>query len=312
MKVFVTGGAGFIGSHLSLKLLQQGYEVTVFDNLLLGRREFLKPCEALKGFRFVQGDLLDMEATQKAMAGHDFVYHLAANSDISQGAEKSDVDLKLGTIATYNVLECMRRLKIQQIVFSSTSAIYGEAEVKPTPEDYGPLIPISFYGASKLAAEALCTAFAHNCGMKLWIFRFANIVGSHSTHGVIRDFVFKLKKTPQELQVLGNGSQKKSYLHVSDCVDGLMFGPQNLPGPVHILNLASEGVTQVKFIAEQVVAQMGSRAQIRYGESDRGWVGDVPFTWLDDSKIKSLGWKAQLNSDEAVRKAVAEIVAELT
>jgi len=310
MKVIVTGGAGFIGSHLSLRLLQQGHDVTVIDNLLLGRREFLKPCEDFKGFRFLNHDLMDLEGTINAFRGHDFVYHLSANSDISQGVEKSDIDLKLGTIVTYNVLEAMRKQKISNIVFSSTSAVYGEAQVKPTPENYGPLIPISFYGASKLAAEALCTSFGHNCGMNVWIYRFANIVGSHATHGAIRDFVMKLKKNPSELDVLGDGSQKKSYLHVSDCVDGLLFGPQKIKGPVQILNLASEGVTQVRTIAEEVVRQSGGKAKIRYGQSDRGWVGDVPFTWLDSSLMSKLGWKAKHISDEAVKMAVGEIIAE--
>lgn len=310
MKIIVTGGAGFIGSHLALRLLQEGHQVTVIDNLLLGKIQFLKACEDFKGFSFLKADLSDLDLCKKLFVGHDFVYHLAANSDISQGADKSDVDLKLGTIVTYNVLEAMRINKIKSIVFASTSAIYGEAAQKPTSEDYGPLLPISFYGASKLAAEALCTAFAHNCNMKTWIFRFANIVGSHATHGAIYDFVHKLKRNPRELEVLGNGTQKKSYLHVSDCVAALLYSPQHSQETAQVFNLASEGVTSVRFIAEQVVQQTGGNAQIKFGESDRGWVGDVPFTWLDGKKIQSLGWKARYSSDDAVRKSIAEVVEE--
>jgi UDP-glucose 4-epimerase len=310
MKTLVTGGAGFIGSHLCLRLLQEGHSVVAVDNLSLGRKEFLKPCFDFKEFEFQHADLGTLALVQQAMKGIEFVYHLAANSDISTGS--SDVDLKQGVLVTYNVLESMRLNGVKNIVFASTSAIYGEASVKPTPEHYGPLIPISFYGASKLSAEALCTAFAHNCNMKSWIFRFANIVGSHATHGAIYDFVGKLLKNPSELVVLGNGTQKKSYLHVSDCVEGLMFGPKKSQEQVQIFNLASEGVSNVKFIAENVVAQMGGKAKIHYGEGDRGWVGDVPFTWLDGSKIQKLGWKSKYNSDEAVKKAVAEVVSERT
>ncbi|MGE3975722.1 MAG: NAD-dependent epimerase/dehydratase family protein [Bdellovibrionales bacterium] len=315
MKVFVTGGAGFIASHLCLKLLSKGYEVTAYDNLHLGKEEFLSECKKNKKFKFVKADLLDLERLKKEMAGHDLVYHMAANSDISQGANNTDVDLKLGTIVTYNTLEAMRVNKMKKMVFASTSAIYGEATVKPTPESYGPLIPISFYGASKLGCEALCTAFSHNCNMEIWIYRFANIVGSHATHGAIYDFSNKLKKNPKSLQVLGNGTQKKSYLHVSDCVDGMIFGFENTLGPLQIFNLASEGVTNVRFIAEEVARQVavktGEQAEVLFEKSDRGWVGDVAFTWLDGSRFQSQGYKPKLTSDEAIKKAINEIISEV-
>ncbi|MDZ4676437.1 MAG: SDR family NAD(P)-dependent oxidoreductase, partial [Oligoflexia bacterium] len=194
MKVLVTGGAGFIGSHLCLRLLKQGDDVIAFDNLSLGQEKFLKPCLDFKNFKFIKQDLLDFEEIKKACKGVERVWHLAANSDIAAGGKTTDVDLKIGTLATYNVLEAMRLQDVRELVFSSTSAIYGEAELRPTPEGYGPLLPISFYGASKLACEALSTAFAHNFKMKVWIYRFANIVGSHTTHGAIHDFIKKLKK----------------------------------------------------------------------------------------------------------------------
>jgi UDP-glucose 4-epimerase len=269
------------------------------------------------GFRFVHADLVDLDRVVEEMKDADLVVHMAANSDISQGAARTDVDMRNGTIATYNVLEAMRLNDVKKIIFPSTSAIYGEAEVKPTPESYGPLFPISFYGASKLACEAMVSAFSHNCGIKSWIYRFANIVGSHATHGAIHDFVVRLIMNPSRLEVLGNGTQRKSYLHVSDCVDGMIYGFETHKGdPLGVLcvNLASRGVTNVRFIAQEVVKQMheitGRKAELVFGESDRGWVGDVPYTHLDGTKFESLGWKAHLESDDAVRKAVGEIIKE--
>lgn len=309
-KVFVTGGAGFIGSHLCHRLLEMGYSVSAYDNLSLGKREFLKDCEKSGQFQFFQKDLLDFDVLVKEIIGHDLVFHLAANSDILAGAQRTDIDLKQGTLVTYNVLEAMRVNRIPEIIFASTSAIYGEAQVKPTPENYGPLQPISLYGASKLACEALITAFCHNFKMKGWIYRFANIVGSHATHGAIYDFVGRLKKNPGELTVLGNGTQKKSYLHVSDCVEGMLHGYNAQKNESQIFNLASHGTTEVRFMAEEVVRQMGGRAHIKFGTEDRGWVGDVPFTWLDGKCLEGLGWKASLNSNESVQKAVAEIISE--
>jgi len=307
MKILVTGGAGFIGSHLCAELVRLGYHVTAFDNLTLGRREFIEPLLANKEFQFIEEDLLHMGSIQKSMKGMDLVFHLAANSDISQGPDKTDVDLKLGTLATYNVLESMRREKVSQIVFASTSAIYGEAEIKPTKENYGPLFPISYYGASKLACEGLLSSFSHNCGLRVWIFRFANIVGSQSTHGAIYDFVGRLIEDGSRLKVLGNGTQRKSYLHVSDCVGGMLFGWKTSRRDFQCFNLASEGVTQVRDIASQVVVQVSPGAEIEFGKEDRGWAGDVPFTWLCPEEMKKIGWTARLNSDEAVKEAVREV-----
>ncbi len=328
-KVFITGGAGFIGSQMAERFLSLGWSVTCFDNLILGSRELLKDCEAMTSaakpggvsFKFIEADLLDLERTIKEMKGHDLVVHLAANSDISQGVEKSDVDLKNGTIATFNTLEAMRKTGVRDILFASTSAIYGEASVKPTPESYGPLFPISFYGASKLACEGLLSAFAHNCGFRAVAFRFANIVGPRSTHGAIHDFTGRLLKENSVLKVLGNGTQKKSYLHVDDCIDGMLFGyDQFLKTPsqgekFECFNLASVGVSNVKFLAEAVVAEFAkqtksAKARLEFGEEGRGWVGDVAFTWLDGSRLEKLGWGAKLQSDAAVAKAVQQIVAE--
>lgn len=316
MKVFVTGGAGFIGSQLCDRFLSLGHEVIAIDNLILGRREFLKDAMSSPRFRFVEADLVDLERVKVETKGVDLVVHMAANSDISQGAARTDVDMRNGTIATYNVLEAMRVNEIKKLLFASTSAIYGEAQVKPTPENYGPLFPISFYGASKLACEAMISAFSHNCGIEAWIYRFANIVGPRSTHGAIHDFVSRLIQNPKKLEVLGNGTQRKSYLHVSDCIDGMLFGFENSREGFQCFNLASRGVSNVRFIAEEVVRQMkdvtGIQAELAFGDSDRGWVGDVPYTHLDGSRLESLGWKARWESDEAVRKAVSEVIAEKT
>ena len=223
--------------------------------------------------------------------------------------------MRNGTTATYNVLEAMRVCNVPKLLFASTSAIYGEATVKPTPENYGPLEPISFYGASKLACEAMVSAFSHNCGIQAWVYRFANIVGSHSTHGAIYDFTQRLKKNPEALTVLGNGTQRKSYLHVSDCVDGMLFGFHNAKASYQCFNLASVGVSNVRFIAEEVVREVASKtgvtARLIFGEGDRGWVGDVPYTHLDGAKFASLGWKAKYDSDSAVKLAISEVTSSV-
>ncbi len=321
--VFISGGAGFIGSQMAERLLAEGHSVVAYDNLVLGRREFLAKAMQSPKFRFVEADLLDLDRVIAEMQGADLVIHLAANSDISQGAERSDVDLRNGTIATYNTLEAMRRTAVRDVLFASTSAIYGEASVKPTPESYGPLFPISFYGASKLACEGLISAFVHNCRMRAIIFRFANIVGPRSTHGAIHDFLKRLKANPRELRVLGNGTQRKSYLHVSDCIDGMLYARSALQvetagkeqGFFECYNLASEGVTQVSFIASAVVDEVARRVGVKpalvYGAEDRGWVGDVPFTWLDGARFAQTGWKAKLRSDAAVEQAVREVATQI-
>jgi UDP-glucose 4-epimerase len=308
-KILVTGGAGFIASHLCVKLLSLGHEVTAFDDLSLGREEFLADAKKSSKFKFIKADLLDLEAIKSAMKGMEQVWHLAANSDIAAGGLRTDIDLKIGTIATYNVLEAMRLTGVKEIVFSSTSAIYGEATIKPTPENYGPLMPISFYGASKLACEALVTAFCHNFGMKGWIYRFANIVGSHTTHGAIHDFIVKLKRNPASLEVLGDGKQTKSYLHVSDCVEGMLFGVQNSDDEVNLFNLASRGSSNVDYIADQVIKGMNLTAQKNFTGGSRGWKGDVPVTLLDGSRLEKLGWKAKWSSEEAVAQAVRDVIA---
>src|SRR4030067_2169815 len=222
-KIIVTGGAGFIGSNLVDRLLLRGNEVIVIDNLSSGKMEFLKEHIENPDFKFIRLDLLKLDDLKKTVKDADAVFHLAANPDVRLGASDTKVHLEQNIIVTYNLLEAMRVNKIKNILFTSTSTIYGEATIIPTPENYGPLVPISLYGASKLACEALITSYCSTFDMRSWIFRFANIVGERGTHGIIIDFINKLRKNPEILEILGDGKQNKSYIHVYDCVEAILF-----------------------------------------------------------------------------------------
>ena len=312
MNVLITGGAGFVGSNLADRLLAEGHRVTVFDDLSAGSLEFLRDCSKSQDFCFIQGDLLDPDAIRNAVRGQDVVFHLAANSDIEKGRQESDRDLRLGTLATFNTLDAMRDRGVRQLVFSSSSVVYGEPSVIPTPEDYGPLFPISLYGASKLACEGLISAFAHNYGIQSWIFRFANICGRHGTHGAIVDFIKKLRANPRRLEVLGDGRQAKPNLHVSECVDGMVYGWTHAREQVNYFNLGCEGATSADDIAAYVIAALGLRdVEIVHTGGSRGWPGDVPQVRLDCSKMERLGWRARLTSNQAVERACHELAAEL-
>jgi UDP-glucose 4-epimerase len=301
---FVTGGAGFIGSHLVEALLARGLSVTAYDNLGVGRESFLE--QALgSGARLVVADLLDPERLQVEMAGHDEVWHLAASSDIRGGSRSTRLDLEQGTIATCNVLEAARRVGVRRILFSSSSVVYGEPRRLPTPEDYGPLCPISLYGAAKLAAEGLLTAFSHCFGLQCYIFRFANVVGPRATHGILVDLAEKLRRDPGELEVLGDGRQRKSYLTVKDCVEAMIHVAEHATDPVNIYNLGCGDDVAVSRIAQMVVDRWaGGRARLRYTGTDRGWPGDVPRMLLDPARLNTLGWRASRTSEEAVALAI--------
>jgi len=304
-RIFVTGGAGFIGSALVDRLVAGGAHVTVYDNLSLGRREFLAGAIATGRCTLIEADLLDAGRIPPAIAGHDAAFHLAANSDISLGRAETDRDLRQGTVATYNVLDAMRQQGIVDVVLASTSAVYGEHVPQPTREDAGPLLPISLYGASKLASEALVSAFAHNFGLRGWIFRFANVVGGRATHGAVFDFIRKLRHTPGELPVLGDGRQSKPYLFVDDCVDGMLFGWRHATEPMNVFNLAVDGATSVADIAGIVRAEMGlADARVTFSGGARGWPGDVSQVRLDPSKLAALGWRARRTSHDAIRDGV--------
>lgn len=304
-RIFVAGGAGFIGSHLVDALVAQGRQVTVYDNLSLGRVEFLRGALDKGGATLVEADLLDLPRLERALAGHEMVWHLAANSDIRQGTRSTRLDLEQGTLVTYNVLEAMRRTSVQRIAFASSSVVYGEPQQLPTPEDYGPLCPISLYGAAKLAAEGLISAFGHCYGVQAFIFRFANIVGPRSTHGILHDFAAKLRDQPDELQVLGDGQQQKSYLSVEDCVEAMLFVVEQAGAPLNIFNLGSGDNVTVARIAELVAQRWtGGRARLRFTGGRRGWAGDVPLMLMDVSRLNRLGWSAPRTSEQAVQAAI--------
>jgi len=308
MKAFVTGGAGFIGSHLVDRLISDGYKVTVFDNLSSGKKEFISHNLGNSCFSFVKADLLDKKAIGEEIRDHDVVFHIAANPDVRGGVDDPSMAEK-DIQATYNLLDAMRKTGVKKIVFSSSSVIYGETPAMPLPENYGPLLPISVYGAAKLACEGLISSFVHTFDLQGWMFRFANVVGIRGTHGVIVDFINKLKKNPCELEILGDGRQKKPYLYVTECVDGIMHGFIHADDHINVFNLGVDSATEVKRIGELVVEEMGlENVDFKYTGGKRGWRGDVPHFQFDISKIKKLGWKPCLSSDEAVKKAIKEIL----
>jgi len=308
--ILITGGAGFIGSHL-LEWLLQEHDVTVWDNFSSGKRENLAECMGKANFRLMQADLLDPKGLDEAVAGQDMVFHLAANPDVRLGATNSSVHLRQNVIATHNLLEAMREAGVKKIAFTSTSTVYGEAKKIPTPEDYGPLLPISLYGASKLACEALISSYCHTFDMQSWIYRFANIVGERGSHGVLVDFIRKLQQNPAELEILGSGRQKKSYLEVKDCVQAMLLCLDCSDERVNVFNIGSEDSIDVTEIADIVVSQMGLRdVGYRYtgGEEGRGWKGDVRSMLLSLEKIKSLGWRPKWGSSQAIRSAVQALL----
>lgn len=308
MKSFVTGGAGFIGSHLVDKLIENGHTVTVLDDLSSGKTEFINHHLENDNFTFIEADLTDAETVSKEIKGHDVVFHIAANPDVRLGAQKPDI-AKKDILATYNLLDAMRKNDIKKIVFSSSSVIYGETPPFPLPENYGPLLPISVYGAAKLAAEGLISSFCHTFDMQGWMFRFANVVGVRGTHGVIVDFINKLRKNPKELEILGDGKQRKPYLYVTECVDGIMHGFTHAEEEINVFNLGVDSVTEVTRIGELVVEEMGlENVTFTYTGGKRGWKGDVPHFQFDINKIKKLGWEANLSSDETVRKAIQDLL----
>lgn len=308
MKYFITGGAGFVGSHMADRLIAE-HQVTVYDNLSSGKMAFIAPHLAKENFRFVRGEAGDLEGLVAALAGHDLVCHFASNPDIARGAVETDLDLREGALLTYNVLEAMRRTGVGEIIYASGSGVYGDVGDTPTPEDFGPLLPVSMYGAAKLAGEALVSAFGHLFGIRGHVFRFANLVGKRQTHGVGYDFIRKLKEDPSRLRVLGDGRQSKSYLHVSDAVEAMLFAAANSPERTGIYNAATDDYLDVSSIAAIVIEEMGLKeVSLEYSGGDRGWKGDVPVVRFDLGKIHRLGWRATLGSAAAVRRSVREML----
>lgn len=304
MTILVTGGAGFIGSHLCDRLIESN-EVVAIDNLSLGREENIKHLEGRKEFKFLECDLCERDDLDNIFKSFEFdmVYHLTANSDILKGSKDPTVDYQNTFLTTFNLLQCMVKYNVKKLFFASTSAIYGETSEDLT-ENYGPLQPVSNYGAGKLASEAFISAFSSINNIQTWIARFPNVVGERFTHGVIYDFIKKLNDNPELLTVLGNGEQCKPYLYVKDVVEGILYIVAHSNKRFNVYNLGSESRTKVKEIAAMVIEEMGLSAEIKYTGGDRGWVGDVPEFRYNLEKIRQLGWQAAYNSNDSVRLAI--------
>jgi UDP-glucose 4-epimerase len=312
--ILITGVAGFIGSNLALKFLEAGEKVLGIDNLSRGSMKNINQCAEYSNFSFVKVDIADLSAYSSAIKEHplsqelQIVWHLAANSDIPAGIINTKIDLRDTFMTTFNTLEVMRDLGVGSIAFASSSAIYGDLGAGKLTEDIGPLLPISNYGAMKLASEAAIAAATESFLHQSFIFRFPNVIGVPATHGVMLDFIKKLKKYPNKLEVLGDGTQQKSYLHVEELIDAMLYIVNNAQDKIEVFNIGADdtGVT-VKFIAEQTVQLVSPNAQIEYGSGNRGWIGDVPkFTYSID-KLKKHGWRPKLGSHDAVRKALKQI-----
>jgi UDP-glucose 4-epimerase len=303
-KVCVTGAAGFIGSNLVDRLLALGKSVVGWDNLSTGQERFLASALAHPRFRFVRGDTADGDALAGAMKGCDFVFHLAANADVRFGTQHPRKDLEQNTIATFNVLEAMRRNAIRRIAFSSTGSIYGEPEVFPTPETAPFPVQTSLYGASKLAGEGLIQAYCAGFGFQGHLFRFVSILGERYTHGHVFDFYRKLLANPHQIDVLGNGKQRKSYLYVQDCVDAMLCVIERANEPVNVFNLGSEECCTVDDSLGWICAHLRLNPRRRYSGGVRGWVGDSPFILLDTAKVRSLGWRPTLGIRESVLRTL--------
>ncbi|MBV9489331.1 MAG: NAD-dependent epimerase/dehydratase family protein [Verrucomicrobia bacterium] len=308
-KAFVTGAAGFIGSNLVDRLLAERIAVVGWDNHSTGQREFLENANRSHLFRLIPGDSLDLKSLKAAMSGCDFVFHLAANADVRFGLNHPDKDLQQNTIATFHVLEAMRANGIKQIAFSSTGSVYGEAEVIPTPENAPFPIQTSLYAASKVAGEALIQAYCEGYGFEGYIFRFVSILGERYTHGHVFDFLKQLLKDSSRLRVLGDGTQRKSYLYVQDCVSAMLHVVNlNLAGESRhrcvVYNLGANEYCTVRDSIGWICSRLGVRPQLEFTGGERGWVGDNPFIFLDTEKIRATGWQTSLTIQQAVERTV--------
>ena len=309
MRTLVTGGAGFIGSHLVDELVRRDNQVIVYDNLSTGFKRHLETLLSNNRITLVEGELLDEERLNAAMKGVDTVFHLAANADVRGGKSNTRVDLEQNIIGTHRVLEAMRINGASRIVFTSSATVYGEPDVFPTPESYAP-IQTSIYGASKLAAEAMIQAYGEYFGIKSFSFRFVSWIGERYSHGVVFDFIKKLQKNPSELEILGDGNQKKSYLHVEDGVKAIFMAMDNMPDLKNVVNLGHSDYLNVVDLADIVIQEMGlEKVDYRFTGGVRGWLGDSPFVHLDISKIRSAGFEPQVSIEDGIRRTVRYLLA---
>jgi UDP-glucose 4-epimerase len=300
MKIFVTGGAGFIGSNLVDRLLREEHTVVAYDNYSTGKEEFLEQAKASPNFSLVKADVLDLSELTRAVNGCDFVFHLAANADVRFGTEHPRKDLEQNTVATFNVLEAMRTAGARRIAFASTGSIYGEPEIFPTPEAAPFPIQTSLYGASKLAGESLIQAYCEGFGFQGYIFRFVSILGERYSHGHVFDFFQSLSSNTDELRVLGDGHQRKSYLYIQDCIDAILLATERAQEKVNIFNLGADEFCEVNDSIGWITAHLGVKPKLVYAGGKRGWIGDSPFIFLDCGKIRALGWQPKLSIKEGV------------
>jgi len=303
--VFVTGAAGFIGSTLVDRLLAQGRPVVGWDDFSTGQENFLEGARPHPAFRLVRGDNLDLPALTAAMSGCDTVFHLAANADVRFGLEHPRKDLEQNTCATFNVLEAMRAHGIRVIAFASTGSVYGEATIIPTPEDHPFPIQTSLYAASKLAGEALIHSYCEGFGFEGYIFRFVSILGERYSHGHVLDFYQQLLAHPDHLRVLGDGTQRKSYLYVQDCLDAMLHvmgrdTAKQAKHRVEVYNLGTEEYVQVNDSIRYICGHLGLTPRLEYSGGDRGWIGDNPFIFLDTRKLRATGWISQLTIEQSI------------
>jgi UDP-glucose 4-epimerase len=307
-RAFVTGGAGFIGSHVVDRLVSDGAEVVIYDNFRTGQFRFIEQHSGNSRLRLIEDDVLNLPRLTEAMKGCDAVFHFQANADVRGGVQNSKVDLEQNTLATWNVLEAMRTNEVGRIVFASSGAVYGEPDVFPTPESYSPL-QTSLYGASKLACEAMIQAFASYQDWQYFIFRFVSWIGERYTHGVIFDFMKKLRANPEVLSILGDGTQRKSYLDVRDGVAGIFLALENSNDKANVLNLGHDGYMPVLELATEVVGALGLNG-VRFETSGgkRGWRGDSPFVFLDTTRMKRFGWTPKVSIPEGIRSTVSYLV----
>ncbi len=304
MHFFITGAAGFIGSNLADYLLAQGHQVTGYDNLSTGNENFIADAKQYASFNFIQGDVLNTTVLQQAMQGCDFVMHLQANADVRFGLNHPFKDIEQNTVGTFNVLEAMRMNNIKKIAFSSTGSVYGEAKQIPTPEEAAFPIQTSLYATSKVSGEGLISSYCEGFGFQAWIFRFVSILGERYSHGHVFDFYKKLLQNPNELEVLGNGLQRKSYLYIGDCISAIMTAVEKANDKVNIFNLGTNEYCQVNDSIGWICETLNLKPTLKYTGGERGWVGDNPFIFLETKKIQNLGWKPEFTIQQGIMKTL--------